>query len=447
VYDTINIEDLNKPAVVLCHHSFITDGTSAASGKGVPAVRIISENVPSDCSVFEKIEAGAIEVIDQIIDGLTMPLTEEEKSPKPKEVEKLSGIVFKGDLYEVNQFFYKRGWSDGLPLFPPTEEAVKEMLTGTDLPADHVVSKIIPRMGKATVEKIAINAVMAGALPTYMPVLIAAVQTLADTRTNFGTFEVSTASWAPFWIVNGPIRNDININCSSGALSPGNIANAAIGRAMSLIIKNIGGARKAVEDMGTLGNPGKYTMVIGEKEEDSPWEPLQVEQGYKKEDNTISVIFPNCSVYLKPYGTDDKGLLTGAVYNIVPCRRGPICWLMPPQHAKTLADKGWTKKQISSYISQYARVPAHHHTDYVRGEPGIPPKELVTVNPTDTMPIIYNPDWVRVVVAGGPGNQMGLFQAQWIAGSDWVTHKIELPSNWDKLVKKYKSLVPTYFRY
>jgi hypothetical protein len=199
--------------------------------------------------------------------------------------------------------------------------------------------------------------------------------------------------------------------------------------------------------MGTRGNPGKYTMVIGEKEEDSPWEPLHVEQGFKKDDSAISVIFPNCSTYLMPYGTDDKGLLTGAVYNIVPCRRGPICWVMPPQHAKILADKGWTKKEIRSYISQYARVPAHHHIDFVRGEPGVPPKVLATVNPTDTMPIIYNPDWVRVLVAGGPGNIMGLFQGQWLAGSEWVTTKIELTANWDKLVKKYKGLVPTYFRY
>src|SRR3990172_9443943 len=160
------------------------------------------------------------------------------------------------------------------------------MMTGTDLPADHVVAKVIPRLGKATVDKIAINAVMAGALPTHMPLLITAVQMLADQKTRFDTFEVSTGSWAPFWIVNGPVRNDININSSSGALSPGNIANAAIGRAVGLIVKNIGGARKAVEDMGVIGNPGKYSLVIGEDEEQSPWKPLSVERGFTKEDNT-----------------------------------------------------------------------------------------------------------------------------------------------------------------
>ena len=166
------------------------------------------------------------------------------------------------------------------------------MLQGTDLPPDHVVGKIIPRLGKATVEKIAINAVMAGALPTYMPLLIAGVEALLDPESAFDTFGVSTGSWAPFWIVNGPIRHDLQINSGYGALSPGNVANAAIGRALGLIIKNIGGIRKGVEDMGVLGNPGKYTLVIAENEEGSPWEPLHVERGFNAQDSTVTLFFP-----------------------------------------------------------------------------------------------------------------------------------------------------------
>jgi hypothetical protein len=117
---------------------------------------------------------------------------------------------------------------------------------------------------------------MAGALPTHMPVIITAVEMLSDQKTRFDTFEVSTGSWAPFFIINGPIRDQIHINYGSGALSPGNIANAAIGRTIGLIVKNIGGARKGVEDMGVLGSPLKYSLVIGEDEDKSPWEPLHV---------------------------------------------------------------------------------------------------------------------------------------------------------------------------
>jgi len=132
-----------------------------------------------------------------------------------------------------------------------------------DAAADYVVGKMIPRLGKATVEKIAVNAVMAGALPTAMPLLIAGVEALLDPESGFGVFEVSTGSWAPFYVINGPIRAQLRINGSTGALSPGDLANATIGRAMGLIVKNLGGARKGVEDMGVLGNPAKYAHGAG----------------------------------------------------------------------------------------------------------------------------------------------------------------------------------------
>src|SRR4030042_1600925 len=237
----------------------------------MPGLRVVYDTIHSEDWIDEatdpaRIEAEINPVLDNIIDALTRPLTDKESSSIRKEEEKPSKLIFKGDLEEVNRFFYRRGWGDGLPLIPPTEEKVAEMLTGTDFPPDYVITKFGPRLGKATVEKIAVNAVMAGALPTHMPVLIAAVKSLTDPRSRVGPFGVSTASWAPFFIINGPIRKDIHINCGSGALSPGDIANAAIGRAMGLIIKNIGGARRGVEDMGGLGLTGKYTLVLGDCE-------------------------------------------------------------------------------------------------------------------------------------------------------------------------------------
>ena len=410
----------------------------------MPGVRVVSETVPCECTVEEDIEAGVTAVIGDIIAALTKPLTDEEKSPQPKEVEKFSRIIFKGTLEEVNRFFYQRGWTDGLPIIPPTEEAVAEMLMGTDLPPDHVVTKIIPRMGKATVEKIAINAVMAGALPTYMPVLIAASQAVMDPKTRFDTFEVSTGSWAPFWIINGPIRNDIRVNCSSGALSPGDIANATIGRAMSLIVKNIGGARKAVEDMGVLGNPGKYTLVLGEYEEESPWEPLHVERGYKKEDNTLTVFFPNTYNQRIPSRTDANGILS-AIVNNVRGGGGMACFLLIPSHAKYLFSEGWTKKKVMEYISENAIAPSL---------PGAPvPADQSTSQPqASTRRMFPDLDSMIIVVAGGPGVFMGVLTSAGggsmkTFGNSFVTKKIELPKNWDKLVAKYKKVMPIYTRY
>jgi hypothetical protein len=210
--------------VALVNRGFVNDARSAAASKGVPGARFVLTNIPCECTVPDKIAAGVQEVLSDVVDGLTKPLKPEEIAPEARPTELTQGIVFEGDLAEVQRFFYKRGWTDGLPIMPPTREAVEEMLAGTDLPPEHMVGKMIPRLGKATVEKIAINAAMAGALPTAMPVLIAAVEAMLDPLSSYGIFQVSTGSWSPFLIVNGPIREQIRVNGSSGAMSPGDLA-------------------------------------------------------------------------------------------------------------------------------------------------------------------------------------------------------------------------------
>lgn len=425
MYNAIAIEDYGKPTVVLAARGFINDAESAASSRGIPGIRNVETSILNESTVMEDIEAGINASMDDIVAELTRPLSEEEMSPTPKEAEGPARIFFKGTLEEVNRFFYQRGWTDGLPVIPPTEEAVAEMLTGIDLPADHVVTRVIPRMGKATVEKIAINAVMAGALPTHMPVLIAGVQALMDPKTRFDIFEVSTGSWAPFLIVNGPIRNDILINCGSGAMSPGNIANAAIGRAIGLIVKNIGGARKGVEDMGVLGNPGKYSLVIGEYEEESPWEPLHVERGFKKEENTVTIFYPNSLTQTTARETNADGIVS----SIASLGGGGMaCFLVIPRHARVLASEGWTKQKVKDFILE---------------------KATASLSQQDPRRMMADPEGLIIFVAGGPGAFMGRLSSAGGAGmgNSFVTHRIELPANWDKLVAKYKNVVPTYARY
>jgi hypothetical protein len=397
----------------------------------MPTLRVLGEPITCESTVAEDIESGIDEVFDNIVAALTRPLTEQEKSPQLK-IEKAPRIAFKGNLTEVNQFFYRNGWGDGLPIIPPSEEAVAEMMKGTDLPADHVVAKIIPRMGKATVEKIAVNAVMAGALPIHMPVLIAAVQAVADPRTRFDTFEVSTGSWAPFLVINGPIREDIHINSGSGALSPGNLPNSAIGRALGLIVKNIGGARKGIEDMGTLGNPGKYSLVFAENEEDSPWEPLHVERGFKKEDSTVTIFFPNQHVYSIPRGTDAKGILD-SIADSSPRIMNAL--MIIPSHADILASEGWTKSKVREYVMKLGEAGSAKSRPQSGDAPAVPP-----TTPRDAL---------MIVVAGGAGTWYGVFKSAGggILGNDFVSKKIELPKNWNELTAKYKNLIPTYVEY
>jgi hypothetical protein len=437
LYDVVFAEDHHKPTVGFVFRPFVNDARSAASSKGMPNVRIVLESVVSECSVKEEIEVGIGSVIDEVVAALTKPLTTEEKSPQPAAIENPSRIVFKGSLEEVNRFFYKRGWTDGLPIIPPTEEAVAEMLTGTDLPPDHIVATMVPRLGKATVEKIAINAVMAGALPTYMPLLIAGVKAMHHNQ-SADKMAVSTGSWAPFWIINGPIRQDIQANCGFGAMNPGDIANAALGRALGLITKNLRGIRKGMEDMGVLGNPGKYSMVAAENEEENPWAPLHVEYGFKKEDSTITLSFPQSFSQHSPYGTDVTGLLDTIIYDITPVRFGILGVIITPYNARTLAKAGWTKKAVKEYIVENARVPrAHYYSNRAEHLPVDPNASIAILNP------YRSSDPVRIYVFGGQGTWIGLLSG----GSTATTEKADLPANWDKLVQKYKNIVPNYVRY
>jgi len=407
--------------VLLANNGFLNDVHSAASGKGMPGVRALGTTILCESTDPENIRVGIDQVLDDIIGALTNPLTDEEKSPEVK-TETEPKIAFKGSYDQVNQFYYRKGWGDGLPITPPSQERVDEMMKGTDLPPDHVVTKLIPRMGKATIEKIAVNAVMAGALPTHMPVLIAAVDALSDPKTRFDTFEVSTGSWAPLLIINGPVRNDIHVNCSSGMMSPGNIANAAIGRALGLIVKNIGGARKAIEDMGTLGDPLKYTLVIGENEENSPWEPLNVEFGYEKGSSTVTVMFPNRYAQTIPAQTTAEGI-AATLAGMNPTALSTM--IVIPDHANRFASEGWSKQKVKDFI-----IEKSHGSGVLRRGGGN----------------LKNEDFA-IVVAGGPGVWMGLFQSAGNFGNYFVTREIKFPENWDILKAKYGTMVPTYVRY
>jgi hypothetical protein len=433
----MEIEGLETPVVLLANPGFVRDAESAASNNGMPVLRILPLNVACESTVAEDIDVGTTEALPRIEQALTKPLTEEESSPQWS-TETPPRIAFEGNYDEVNQFYYRNGWTDGLPIVPPTEEAVAEMMTGTDLPADHVVAEVIPRHGKATIEKIAINAVMAGALPTHMPVLIAAVEAFADQKTRFDTFEVSTGSWAPFLAITGTIRDEINLNYSSGAFSPGDNTNAAIGRAVGLIVKNIGAARKGIEDMGVIGNPMKYSLVIGENEEETPWEPLSVERGFQKGDNTLTVFFPNNYLQAVPSGTDAEGIAQSMK------RMDPIsmsCFIVIPSHAKILADAGWSKKKLKEFLLSRSRSPIDEFLGR-KTDDTVSSDEILSAPPAASAT-----DSLMVLVAGGPGAWTALLRSVGGIENEFVTVKINLPADWDKLVRKYKTVAPNYVKY
>jgi hypothetical protein len=446
VYDAIYIESQGKPTATFVYEHFANDAMSAASSKGMPVVRIVPETIVSESTVVEDVEAAVTAVFDDVVAALTRPLTADEQSPERREPENPPRLVFRGSLEEVNRFFYQRGWTDGLPVVPPTEAAVAEMLTGTDLPPDHLVEKLEPRLGKATVERIAVNAVMAGCLPTYLPLLIAGVHALAASPVC-GMMAASTGSFSPFWLVNGPVAADINMNATYGATSPGTLANAAIGRALGLITKNCRGVRRQIEDMGVLGNPGKYSWVTAENEEHSPWEPFHVDRGFKKGDSAITLAFPQSFQQMIPFSTDDKGILATVVGSVTPARMGTFVLVLTPAHARTLAGRGWTRKSVKEYIVKNTRIPDDYYTRL-----DIVPRDMFdTGNPNQAMPdhpeifraTRRDPEPVQVFVYGGFGSWLGFLQG----GPTPITKKIDLPKDWPKLAAKYKNIVPNYVRY
>ena len=189
---------------------------------------------------------------------------------------------------DIAEFMFDQGFSDGLPLVPPTAERVLRMLRGTGRAAQDIVAVVPPNMAPVTVEKIAINAVMAGCRPEYLPVVIAAVEAVCTDEFNMHGVTATTMGASPVLVVNGPIRARIGMNMKLAALGAGNRANATIGRALRLVVRNVGGARPGGVDRSTLSTPMKFTMCFPEWEEGSPWEPLHVERGFRPEDSVVT---------------------------------------------------------------------------------------------------------------------------------------------------------------
>ena len=270
---------------------------------------------------------------------------------------------------------FERGWSDGLPLVPPTEERVLRMLSGTSRDPREVIGLVPSDLAEATVEKIAINAVMAGCKPEYLPVVLAAVEAVLEEPFAMHGVLATTMYVGPVVVVNGPIRRQIGMNARGNALGQGNRANATIGRAVQLVIRNIGGGRPQEVDRATLGNPGKYTYCFAEDEEGSCWEPLSVERGIAAGKSAVTVFAGyGLQGVVDQKSRDPESLARSfaecmkAIYNI---KLAPACdaiVVICPEHERTFRAAGWSKAQV--YDALY-RLTEMDGDDLVAGALGI----------------------------------------------------------------------------
>ena len=373
-------------------------------------------------------------VMDKIVEALTQPLGEEEM--KTGTVERPVPRLLEPDTEEnVHRLFLENGWTDALPIVLPTEERVSEMLTKTRHKADEVVGSLRPtetqEAWEYTVEKVAVNAVMAGAKPEYFPVILA----LASTQIT--AIHSSTSSFDVMVVVTGPIRQEIAMNSGIGALGPFNHANASIGRAYGLLSRNLGGgAIPKVTYLGSQGNPLNYSNVcFAENEERSPWVPFHVQKGFKPNESVVSVFrgrgFSHLlDVRLKTWPQQFINLVSG----MTPAPGSNLTLLLEPLTARTLRDReGFdTKEKLSRWFHENAKIPAEEYWDYQlvmnyiepQARKGVEPFASWLNLPKDTMiPRFDDPRGINVVVVGGETN------AYWFA-TDFSYLKSALIDEW-----------------
>ena len=326
------------------------------------------------------------------------------------------------DFEAVQALYLERGWSDGLPIVPPTPERVEAMLASLDsslFAPQQVVAEIPPNWGGATVERLAINAVMAGCRPEYLPIILAAVEAMGDPAFNFYAIQATTHPCAPLLIINGPIRTELGFNSGSGAYGPGWQPNATIGRAIRLALLNIGGAYPGVGDMSTQGAPSKYTYCVAENEEENPWQPLHVERGFRPEQNAVTVLAGepphNINDHTGRSADDILTIIAGAMAVTGANNAytgGETLLALGPEHAATIARDGLSKRDVAEWLHRRARIPLERYTrDTMLERFGHIPEEPV--------PMVNTPEDLAIIVLGGPGKH-----SSWIPTFGGSTHSV-----------------------
>ena len=322
------------------------------------------------------------------------------------------------DLEDEMEALFDRGWSDGLPVVPPTETRVLRMLEGTTRAPDEIVAVVPPDLVECTVEKVAINAVLAGCTPEYLPVVLAAVEAACTDEFNMHGLLATTMPVGPVIIVNGPIRRRIGMNAGVNVLGQGNRANATIGRALQLTIRNVGGGRPGGVDRATHGNPGKLSFCFPEDEEGSPFEPLHVERGFPADASTVT-LFP---------GEGPRGLVDqlsrdpeSLARSLAACLRTvqhpklPMVFdailVIGPEHGRVFREAGWTRAQLKERLQELTLLEG---AEIVRGAGGI--AEGVPDWAKDSQLPKFRPDGIVIVHAGGGAGLFSTIIGGWANG-------------------------------
>lgn len=331
---------------------------------------------------------------------------------------------------DIMEACFERGWSDGLPLVPPTPLRVTRMLSSTDRSANEIVGSVPPDNRPCTIEKIAINAVMAGCKPDYLQVVIAALRAALKDEFCMHGLLCTTYFSTPVMIVNGPITKQIGMNSGVNALGQGNRANATIGRALQLIVRNVGGGIPGGIDRATLGNPGKYTFCFCEDESDAEWPSLSMDRGYTREDSVVN-LFAGSGV--QPFVDQQSRQPESLVKNLANSLRSvantrsfgmaDAIIVISPEHRRVLREGGWTKPNLKQALYDELKTPG---ADIIRGKDGI--AEGMPEKFKDIMLNKFRDDGLHIVGAGGKAGMFSAIISGWLAsgekGSQMVSQQI-----------------------
>jgi hypothetical protein len=398
----------------------------------------------------EQLEKACVgSMLDQVIEGLTVQPAEAEKSTEPGQRD----IVFKGTFDEVQEHFLKSEWSEGLPIVPPTIDRVERFLKFTDRSPDEMISKLLPETREATIWNVAVNGVMAGCRPEYMPVLIAIVEAMADPE--FGVEHLGhTPGTETLIVLNGPIIKQLKFNYTQAALRPGYQANTSIGRFWRLYLRNVAGFLPHRTDKGCFG--GNFRIVLAENEDACAqlgWKPMSVEEGFELGENVVTISSctemttaievgaPTAEEILRNIEARmaDNHLFIQFFFRGMKTRPTIV---VTPTVAKVLADAGYDKAKVREHFYHHAKLRVSRLSGMIvnRFYKGISegnwPEQLGTSMDLERdIQMVSHPDDIMLVVSGDPDRDHVMIGAENGYIGYPVSRKIALPANWDELLK------------
>lgn len=434
----VELERRGIPTVLFTAQTFVHDAHRSAASFGLPGLPLAVVPLPFTNQRPEDVHRMAEAAFEQVVAGLTGPVEVQEEVERPPVDERL---VYEADdaldaWAAMNRDMLKRGWSDGFPLVAPTPRAVEAMLRGTKRAPSEVIATLEPGFGLASVEKLAVNAVMAGCGPEHLPLLMAAVRCLAEPKMYLRNKAMSTGPHAPLVLVNGPKGRVANLNSGICALGPGapSASNTVLGRAVRLIMMNVGHTYVGVSDMDTIGSPLKYSLCCAENEAQSPWEPYHVSRGFAKAASTVTVHFTYGMCELHDFKSSTPEDLVGVFATAATnnAQVGTGLWLLGrradpryktsekehntlficPEHAHIFARDGWGRTRIGEALYRAARLPFRTlmlNKERQAMEASHPELGWLVDHPDLPLPVVEDPSCFDIAVVGGAAGRGAYF--------------------------------------